>query len=244
MSLEKRNPIHPALVRAYRLTEYTVNTPVGKISLRVNWISDEFQSLMQQLKATTAAFITAYNPLSQPATKEQNKSAQQSLKSDINQLGLATYPGEGRDPSGEWSAEESALVLDIPLPQAEALAGRYRQNGFVWFGSADALCTLRLMGPLLVPNSDDLAVWRAQLPDDERGPVSNLNAREQAALMTVTDTERKHWIFPDGWSLNQSWPYTRPDGSTMGTGTELDRQFKLIAAGLVPVFMAYEVATN
>lgn len=240
MNVPNRNSIHPALVRAYRLTEYIVNTPLGEFSLRVNRVSDELQSLMKQHDAVTAAFITAYNPYSQPVTTEQNKLAQQDLAAEVKQFGLVTYSGEGKDPSGQWPAEESVLVLGISLAQIEVLARHYGQNGFLWFGSSVALCTLRLMGPLLVPNSEDLATWRARLPDDEREPISNLSSREQAALMTVADMERRHWAFPDKWNLNQAWPYTRPDGSTMGTGTELDRQFKLVAAGLTPIFSEYE----
>ena len=49
--------------------------------------------------------------------------------------------------------------------------------------------------------------------------------------MSVTNSEQKHWLDTDSWDLNKVWPLAKPDGSAMGIGTELDRVFKLIAAG-------------
>jgi hypothetical protein len=51
--------------------------------------------------------------------------------------------------------------------------------------------------------------------------------------MTLTDSELEHWLNPQAWPLNQTWPITRPDGSAMGIGTEMDRMFKLISMGMV-----------
>lgn len=244
MSHQSRNPIHPLHVLAYRCAVYSVQIPPGEFDLRINQVSKELQAIMKHHQADTAAYLTAFNPYSSTVTTEQNIDAQCALEAELKELGLSTYGGAGKDPSGHWPAEKSVLVLGIPLAEADRMATRYRQNGFVWCGSSVALCTLRLMGPLLIPSAEELAAWRGELTDDERDPVSNLNAKEQAILMTVTDTERRHWIFPDGWDLNQAWPEVRPDGSTMGIGTELDRQFKLIAAGLVPVVTEYVLAES
>ena len=49
--------------------------------------------------------------------------------------------------------------------------------------------------------------------------------------MSTSIKEQLHWLDIDSWDLNRPWPLAKPDGSAMGIGTELDRMFKLIAAG-------------
>ena len=53
--------------------------------------------------------------------------------------------------------------------------------------------------------------------------------------MTVSEGEQAHWLSPTDWDLNKPWPLAKPDGSSMGIGTELDRIFKIIAAGQVAI---------
>ena len=50
-------------------------------------------------------------------------------------------------------------------------------------------------------------------------------------MISVSELEQKHWLDSESWDLNELWPIAKPDGSSMGIGTELDRIFKLIAAG-------------
>jgi hypothetical protein len=78
-----------------------------------------------------------------------------------------------------------------------------------------------------------------RLAAEESAVAVALSPRDQADLMTVSDAERRHWLFPSTWRLDQPWPYARPDGSAMGIGTELDRNFKLIAAGMTATFSEY-----
>ena len=50
--------------------------------------------------------------------------------------------------------------------------------------------------------------------------------------MSVPEQEVEHWLNRETWNLNAPWPLARPDGSAMGVGTELDRVFRLIQAGV------------
>ena len=95
------------------------------------------------------------------------------------------------------------------------------------------------MGQLKVPDDQELAAWRASLPVEQAETAAQLSPREQAALMSVPDAELSHWLQPQLWDYGQPWPLTRPDGSAMGAGTELDRVFKLIAAGAGAVITEY-----
>ncbi len=54
--------------------------------------------------------------------------------------------------------------------------------------------------------------------------------------MSTPALEQAHWLAPEQWDLNKIWPLARPDGTAMGIGTEMDRMFKLIAAGIQKVY--------
>lgn len=50
--------------------------------------------------------------------------------------------------------------------------------------------------------------------------------------MSAPDSELTHWLDASSWDLTAPWPLSKPDGSAMGIGTELDRVFRLISAGI------------
>lgn len=231
--------IHPELVRAYRMTDYVVFRDAGSFVLNVGRVSDELARTMTRSEVSTAAFLTASNPASQQGDPSRWSEAQARLEADLSGLGLKWMNGEGRDPAGGWLSEPSMLVLGIALPDAERLARRYGQNGFLWIGSGIGLPALKLMHPLLVPGQQELSQWRNSLPADEARAAESLPRREQAALMSVPKSEVRHWLFPELWDITLPWPLARPDGSAMGIGTDLDRMFKLIAAGIFPTFADY-----
>lgn len=231
--------IAPQTVRAYREALYEVKGPRGLLRLRVGSVSIGLSSLMREWGACTGAFFTAHNPRSQSRSDAENTAAQVALDADLAQLEYRILKGEGRSSSGDWPIETSTFVFDIPLMAAQELAHKYEQNGFLWVETPDGFCSLRLLGSLQIPEAHALASWRKGLPPDESSAAAALSCRDQAALMTVADAERRHWLLPESWRLDQPWPYTRPDGSALGVGTELDRNFKLISAGMTTTFCEY-----
>ena len=228
--MKSNKTIHPGLIRAYREAKYVVE--VGDhITLQINQANQRLKKLLKEQKVTTAAFITAFNPYSEVMSDDENQAAQQSLLVDIQNLGLSAIEGYGQDVSREWPREVSALALGITESQAESLADKYGQNGYVWIGSFDAFPVLRLRHPIGLPTSGEYALWLSKLPTKLYEVAKGLSAQEQAWFMTVSEAEQTHWLDPASWDLNQAWPLAKPDGSAMGIGTELDRVFKLIAAG-------------
>ena len=222
--------IHPGLIRAYREAKYVVgaNDP---IHLRIAQANKSLKKVLEDHEVTTAAFITAFNPYSKVMSDEQNRSANESLLTDIQKLGLAVINGYGQDVEEQWPREASVLALGITESQSEVLADKYGQNGYVWIGSLDAFPALRLRHPIGLPTSGDYAIWLSNLPAKLANTAKALGALDQAWLMSVSEAEQAHWLDPDSWDLNKPWPLAKPDGSAMGIGTELDRVFKLIAAG-------------
>lgn len=235
--------VHPSLVLAYRQATYAVRPPdQPKMELRINSVSSALATMMAAKKTTTAALLTAFNPRSKITSDQQNQQAQIELEEQLKVMGASAIPGEGGDPNGKWPSEPSVLALGISIAQAHELASQFEQNGFVWIGSSEAFCTLRLNYPLMVPVESELANWRSTLTQQLSSTASLLSAQEQATLMTVPPGELAHWLCPNARDLGQTWPLTRPDGSTMGAGSEYDRLFRLISAGLSPTFSQYVAA--
>lgn len=222
--------IHPTLIRAYREAKYVVQY-LEPIELRIGWANENLKGLLEVFDATTAAFITAFNPYSEVLSDEGNEQAQNQLRLDIENLGCEGVLGYGQDVAEEWPREQSFLAVGITESQAEALADKYGQNGYVWIGSTDALPVLRLRYPIGLPTAGDFAQWLSSLPVNQAAKARVLSSLDQAWLMSVSEAEQAHWLDPESWDLNNPWPLAKPDGSAMGIGTELDRVFKLIAAG-------------
>jgi hypothetical protein len=222
--------INPSLVRAYREAKFVVEY-TSPITLLVGQSNSSLRALLKEHNVSTAAFITAFNPYSNVLSDQENISAQNSLIKDIKALGLQKINGFGQDIAEQWPKEVSVLILGITESQAEVLADKYSQNAFIWIGSVDAFPALRLRHPIALPTSDELTEWLSKLAINLSSKAKLLSPLDQAWIMSVTDTEQIHWLDTDSWDLNKVWPLAKPDGSAMGIGTELDRVFKLIAAG-------------
>ena len=119
------------LIQAYRSTDYRI---AGKVqfSLRIDEPCVECDAEMDAHDSTTAAFLTAWNPYSQVADRDQNIAAQEQLVQDLETVSLSILSGEGVDPTGAWPTEPSLLAIGITRDQAVRLAGKYQQNAFVW----------------------------------------------------------------------------------------------------------------
>ncbi len=226
--------IPPFLIRAYREAKFVVNSP-KPITLFIGRSNQDLKQLLTDSKVTTAAFITAHNPYSEKFDDAANAKAQSNLIVDVEALGCKHINGYGQDVAEEWPREDSILILGITESQAEALSDKYSQNAFVWIGTSDAYASLRLRRPIEVPSNEELTTWLSSLSSEQKAEAVKLSNTEQAWLMTVADEEQAHWLSPSAWDLNKPWPLAKPDGSSMSIGTELDRIFKIIAAGQVSI---------
>ena len=229
----RRLGVHPLLLVAYRAANYAVFGPDGReFVLRIATVSRELVRHMLAAGNSSAAYLTAFNPYSEPRARDENLASQMELEEELSSLNLMMLRGEGRDASGEWPPEPSVLALGISCHDADRLARQFQQNAYVWVASASGLASLRLMQPLLIPDSAELAAWRAGLSAAEATAAERKLPREQALLMSAPADQLAHWLFPETRDLANPWPLTLPDGGTMGAGSEMDRMFRLVAAGL------------
>ena len=135
--------ISAELVSAYLDTDFRVLEP-REFTLRIGVVSEELKAVYTDLGVSSAAYLTAWNPLSQDTGLEDNDSAQSALIRKLALRGYVTWSGLGIDPSGDWPGEESVFVPGIDLKAAKSLGREFQQNAIVWVG-LDAVPQLVLL---------------------------------------------------------------------------------------------------
>ena len=116
---------------AYLRTSYWVDTPHGAIRLRVGERNAALDSVLSERSLTTWAFLTAYNPHSNPLSDAENAERQRTFTVQVTGFGFQTFTGRGIGDDGNWPAEESLLILGITRETALTLAQTWEQNAFV-----------------------------------------------------------------------------------------------------------------
>ena len=129
------------LVVAYAATDYRVTGTEPAFVLRIGHHNVALAECHHRYGVASSAFITAWNPGSQPRPIAENETAQRRLRNELEARGLPVLAGEGIDIHGQWPAEPSLLVLGISAHEAHRLAVRYDQHAIV-FAGADAVPTL------------------------------------------------------------------------------------------------------
>jgi sugar phosphate isomerase/epimerase len=135
--------IDPHTIRAYTETAYRVHGEPG-FTLRVGEACAELLAAHARQGVDCSAFLTAWNPFSQPTDDIANAARQAELLDALSRLGLVCMPGLGRHPSNDWPGEDSVLALGLGLNAAKALGQRFEQNAIVWIGT-DAVPQLILL---------------------------------------------------------------------------------------------------
>ncbi|HXM84102.1 MAG TPA: DUF3293 domain-containing protein [Burkholderiales bacterium] len=130
-------PLTPKLIDAYENADYVVFAE-PEFLLRIGERSSRLDELLEREGATTAAFITAANPRSEPRSAAENKNAGGTLDDLLDTAGYPRYAGEGRDPEKKRAAEPSVLVVGIYRANAEALGRIFGQNAIVFMEKGNA----------------------------------------------------------------------------------------------------------
>jgi len=133
-----------SLLEAYRGTEFRVADRGWSFVLRVDQASPVLAACHEAFGVTRSAYLTAWNPRSEPQTCEVNAAAQAQLEADLAELGLPFLRGEGVDPTGAWPSEASVLVLGIAEENARRLGRRHGQDAIVVAGR-DAVARLVML---------------------------------------------------------------------------------------------------
>lgn len=119
-----------ALFPVYMDAVYTI--PELQINLFPGKHSQQLTAFLQKENEQSASFITAHNPYSLRQAGHFNEYRNTMLEYDLLNAGYTYYIGYGKDKKGLWEAEESFLVLGIPLMRTHYLCRRYAQNAFLY----------------------------------------------------------------------------------------------------------------
>jgi hypothetical protein len=136
----------PELHTAYLRTTYWVEARPAPIALRVGERSRALDRVLAQHRGRQWAFVTAWNPQSQPVASWRNVARDAQLRHRLARAGYRWLPalGEGDDP--DWTPEPSVLVLGMSAPDAARLGRRFGQNAVV-IGKLGGRATLLWCGP-------------------------------------------------------------------------------------------------
>ena len=114
------------------------------VVLKISEKNEELVALFKCRRSEACAFVTAFNPLGELLSHEQNSDLQKRLEEEIQFRGLTYIAGEGKHPVGDWPGEPSYLVFDLSLEAAKTLGRKFNQNAIVWCG-LDAVPKLILL---------------------------------------------------------------------------------------------------
>ena len=126
--------IAPEKIAAYRATHYRVRGADKAFTLLIDIPSDELRQLYVATGASSALFITAFNPFGKVQRDAENLVAHSKLGADLRALTNHLYEGFGGDPRGMWPEERSYLALGIDRQTGELLGERAQQDAVVWAG--------------------------------------------------------------------------------------------------------------
>ena len=141
--MTEQSELSPDLISAYEITNFHVKAE-PPFTLNVGKVSEELKVLFKQNRVESAAFITAWNPYSVSLSDKENQSRNEQLEYELNLRSLKFLDGFGQDPLGQWSGEDSFLVLGIELEASKKLGIKFEQNAIVW-SDKDAIPQLILL---------------------------------------------------------------------------------------------------
>lgn len=135
----RKSNLPEQLVLAYQKAIYSVDSE-PPVRFRIDGVP-YLKDLLNIKTASSAAFITAYNPLGEELSEESNQKRHKELLAFIKTSSFAYLTGRGCDESGSWTPEESILIFNISLQKAKILGNRFEQNAIVWI-SHDGIAKL------------------------------------------------------------------------------------------------------
>lgn len=131
----------------YRLARYVVEVASGTIELGVERVDAEVDARLagEAGVARHWALVTACNPLGVALAPDENAARHAQLCARLAADGIRSLEARGEDPSGDWPAEQSRLLIDPPPGYAETLGRAFAQNALLRgaLGAASEIVWLR-----------------------------------------------------------------------------------------------------
>lgn len=136
-----------SLQTAYQEAIYEVYDAEQIISLRIGELHPLLDCLLTNYHCTTWALITAFNPFSRCLSASENQQRHLRLSEYLQPLNFPLIEAVGKDQHGEWTPEQSLLILGIPLSQGMNIGRLFEQNALV-YGELGKRAQLQWLDPL------------------------------------------------------------------------------------------------
>ena len=120
------------LQTAYQQTIYEVYYGQQTIQLHIGEYNPQLDRLLQRHSCTTGALITSSNPYSRCLSETENQQRHQSLIEFLQPLQLTLINALGKSKNGDWTPEQSLLIVGIDLIQAIVVGRNFEQNAIVY----------------------------------------------------------------------------------------------------------------
>lgn len=127
-SSDKQRPVADERLRdAYLATDYFFEG----FTLNIGHRHPAFDAWLSGHGLTNYAFLTPYNPFSQPRLEAGNHRALKQLYNLLDGNNIPYGPAEARDPSGEWPAEVGVFLFNVPPSLVHQLGRLFQQFAVV-----------------------------------------------------------------------------------------------------------------
>ena len=135
--------IDQRLIEAYQATTYAVKALA--LALRIGEKNRHLEEFLIDNNEYSFAFVSAYNPYSQPLSEMENKARHLQLITWLKAKGFRYKTGYGIPDDSSWFPEKSVLILGISKKKAKELGNELEQNAVIFgiLGKAPELVLLR-----------------------------------------------------------------------------------------------------
>ncbi|MEM6319549.1 MAG: DUF3293 domain-containing protein [Bacteroidota bacterium] len=119
------------LKQAYLNTDYQVRlSPTQTLHIRAEQPNPKLDAYLKELQ--TWAYLTAWNPDSQPLPTKKNTQRNQQLEKELQVQNYPYFHGEGVPDNSNWLPEASFWILGISKRAAIAFGKKWEQRAIVW----------------------------------------------------------------------------------------------------------------
>ncbi len=128
--------VRKKLDELYRATDY--ESSQAGVTLRAGQPSEAMLRLTSSFQEKGYAFITAWNPGSEPVSSAWNRKQNSLLEEQLTRKRYIYFEGKGIPHTEGWNPEESFLILGITKEDAIALGREFSQNAILYGSGGNA----------------------------------------------------------------------------------------------------------
>ena len=143
------------LATSYAAAQYGVRVDGEEFPLHVG---ERAAGLESRWPARSYAFITAWNPASDPRPDDANQQADARLVARLQEMGIQRQSAWAEGPDGNWH-EPGWLLCNIDVPTAAALGDSLGQAAILAWESSQPV-TLRMLAP-----GPEMEAWKQAVCD-------------------------------------------------------------------------------